>query len=347
MTPPSPAPPPGPPPPAAEPAVVHVGVLVFPGCVRSGAVVPHDVLAVANQLMQARAPAGRVRFEAHWVSARGQLRVNSGGMCFDAVAPDAFALDALVVPGVDHADAASLTGLLDGLAPEQALLRGFARGAGHLLFGCSGTCLAARAGLLDGRRATTSWWLARYCREHFPAMQLQPEEILLQDGRLVSAAGITSYFDLALWLVGHHGGEDLRQLAARMLVLDTRRAHQGPYVAAAVLDGQGPVVIERARQWLNQHLDQPWTVQALARHCATSERTLLRRFQAVLGASPVQYVQQLRMARAKALLESTALSLEDIAPRCGYQDVSTLRKVFKQQVGLTPRDYRTRFGLRR
>lgn len=329
------------------PVVVHVGVLVFPDCVRSGAVVPHDVLAVANLLMQARPAGERLRFEAHWISARRQARVSSGGMSFDAVAPDAFALDALVVPGVDHADAASLSRLLDGLAPEQALLRGFAQGTGHLLFGCSGTCLAARAGVLDGRRATTSWWLARYCREHFPAVQLQPEEILLQDGPLVSAAGVTSYFDLALWLVGHHGGDDLRQMAAKMLVLDARRAHQAPYVAAAVLDGPGPVLIERARQWLNQHLDQPWTVQALARHCATSERTLLRRFQAVLGASPVQYVQQQRVERAKALLESTALPLEEIAPRCGYQDVSTLRKVFKQQVQLTPRDYRARFGLRR
>lgn len=329
-----------------SPRVVHVGVLVFPGCVRSGAVVPHDVLAVANVLMHARPAAQRVVFRAHWVSARRGARVESQGLAFTTEAPDAWPLDALIVPGVDHADAASLTPLLAALAPEQALLRSFASRQVPLLFGCSATCLVASAGVLDGRRATTSWWLSAYCRARFPALQLEPEQMLLQDGALVSSAGVTSYFDLALWLVGEHAGADLRQMAARMLVHDSRRETQAPYVAAAVADGAGPVVIERARQWLARRLSQPWTVEALARHCHTSPRTLLRRFTAVLGVSPVQYVQQQRVERAKALLETTKLSVEDIAGRCGYQDASTLHKVFRQWAGLTPREYRARFGLR-
>lgn len=330
----------------SRPRTVHVGVLVFPGCVRSGAVVPHDVLAAANLLMRSRPAAQRVNFQAHWVSARRGSRVDAGGLGFPAVAADAVPLDALIVPGVDHADADDLTRLLDGLAPEQALLRTLANQGVPLLFGCSATCLVARTGLLDGRRATTSWWLAAYCRTRFPALLLQAQEMLVQDDALVSAAGVTSYFDLALWLVGRHGGEDLRQLAARMLVHDSRRDSQAPYVAAAVADGAGPVVIERARRWLGKRLGQAWTVQALAEHCHTSQRTLLRRFKEVMGVGPVQYAQQLRVERAKALLESTLLSMEDIAARCGYQDVSTLHKVFKQWARLTPREYRLRFGFR-
>lgn len=325
---------------------VRVGVLVFPGCVRSGAVVPHDVLALANLLMRSRSASQRVNFKAHWVNARQDTRVDAGGLAFAAVAPDAFPLDALIVPGVDHADANDLGAQLGGLAPEQALLRSLAGQGVPLLFGCSATCLVACTGLLDGRRATTSWWLGAYCRSHFPAMLLQPQEILVQDGTLVSSAGVTSYFDLALWLVGEHAGDDLRQLASRMLLHDSRRESQAPYVAAALAEGEGPIVIERARQWLGRRLDQPWTVQALARYCRTSERTLLRRFKEVTGVGPVQYVQQLRVERAKALLESTLLSLENIAARCGYQDVSTLHKVFKQWARLTPNEYRSRFGFR-
>jgi len=329
------------------PSRVHVGVLVFPGCVRSGAVVPHDVLALANVMMRARPAAQRVDFQAHWVTARREARVDAGGLGFAAVAPDAHPLDALIVPGVDHADAGDLGLALDALAPEQALLRALAGRGVPLLFGCSATCLLARAGLLDGRRATTSWWLGGYCRAHFPAMQLQPQEILVEDGALVSSAGVTSYFDLALWLVGRYAGDDLRQSAARMLLHGSRRESQAPYAAAAMAEGEGPIVIERARRWLDKRLDRPWTVRALAQHCRTSERTLLRRFKEVAGVGPVQYVQQLRVARAKSLLESTLLSMEDIAARCGYQDVSTLHKVFRQWARVTPREYRSRFGLRR
>lgn len=331
---------------SSRPRVVHVGVLAFPGCVRSGAVVPHDVLALANVLMRSRPAAQRVNFQAHWVSARRGARVDAHGLGFAAIAPDAHPLDALIVPGVEHADASDLSLALDALAPEQALLRKLSGQGVPLLFGCSATCLMARTGLLDGRRATTSWWLHAYCRARFPAMQLQPQEILVQDGALVSSAGVTSYFDLALWVVGRHAGDDLRQLAARMLLHDSRRESQAAYVALAVVDGEGPIVIERARKWLGQRLDQPWTVQALAEHCRTSERTLLRRFKEVVGVGPVQYVQQMRVERAKSLLESTLLSLENIAQRCGYQDVSTLHKVFKQWARLTPREYRSRFGFR-
>ncbi len=325
--------------------IIHVGVLVFPGCIRSGAVVPHDALALANTLMGSRPVKQRVDFRVHWITARHAKRVESAGLGFAAVAPDAYPLDALIVPGLEHGGGIELARQLATLAPEQALLRSLASRNTTLLFGCSGTCLVAQAGLLDGRRATTSWWLVGLCRSQFPAINLEPHSMLVQDGAMVSAAGVTSYFDLALWLVGRHAGEDLRQLAARMLLHDSRRDSQAAHIPA-VAQGEGPVVMERARRWLGKRLDQPWTVQALARHCRTSERTLLRRFKDVTGVGPVQYVQQLRVERAKTLLESTLLSLDEIAGRCGYQDASTLHKVFSRWTHVTPGEYRTRFGFR-
>jgi transcriptional regulator GlxA family with amidase domain len=327
--------------------LVRVGVLAFPGCVRSGSVVPHDVLELANRVTHSRSSSPAVRFETRWVSARDGQEIESGGMRFAAVSASDHELDVLIVPGVEHSDSDGLTQALHQLAPEQGLLRAAARRGQHLLFGCSGTCLVAQAGLLDGRQATTSWWLAAYCRRHFPQVKLQPEEVLLEDGRFVSSAGLTSYFDLALWAVGQYVGADVRQLVARMLVLEGRTAGQMPYAGAATLDAPGPVVMEHARKWLGRHLDKPWTVEALARYCHTSERTLLRRFREVLGLTPVQYMQQLRVERAKRLLEATLLSHDSIAERCGYQDVTALQKVFKKWTALTLRQYRSRFGLRR
>ncbi len=206
--------------------------------------------------------------------------------------------------------------------------------------------MLAEAGLLEGRRATTSWWLGKLFNKRYPNVELATDELIVEDGPILSSGGVTAYIDLALRMVGHFGGDALRQTVAKILVADSHRSSQTPYIAAAIVQGDGHAVIERARRWLNQHMDQEWSMAELAEHCHTSPRTLLRRFQKAVGLSPVQYTQQLRVERAKALLESSLLSLEDITGRCGYANVSTFSTVFKRWAQITPREYRARFGLR-
>ncbi|MDP1976104.1 GlxA family transcriptional regulator [Undibacterium sp.] len=331
--------------------IIRIGILVYPGCLRSGAVLPLDVFTIANTLAGIR-PAGSkpVQFEAFWVSARGDIMQEVSGLHFQA--RDIYTqmhtqeLDALMVPGVDHKDNQQLDDLLNGLAPEQALMESYLQQDRLLISSCSSTSLLARTGKLDGRRATTSWWLSAYFRKNFPQVLLEADELIVQDGKLVSSGGVTSYIDLSLWLVGHFAGEELRQMTAKILVVDANRNSQAPYVAKAIMQDQGHAVIERARRWLNKRLDQHWTMADLASYCNVSQRTLLRRFQESMKLSPTHYVQQLRVERAKALLETTRLSLEDITARCGYEDVSSFSKIFKQWAQVTPKDYRRRFGLR-
>ncbi|WP_394779044.1 GlxA family transcriptional regulator [Undibacterium sp.] len=329
-------------------SMVRIGILVYPGCLRSGVIVPVDVFRIAALLMQARPAAQRVQISTCWISARGGGKVDVDGVQFDTLAPDAEQLDVLMVPGMDHRSPDDLARHLPGLVPEQELVRRFLHSKRLLLASCSGTCLAAQTGLLDGRRTTTSWWLAPYFRRQYPRVILEAEPLVVQDGMYVSSGGVASYLDLSLWLLGHFAGDELRQMTARILVTDDKRSSQAPYVAAALLQGHGNAVIERARRWLNQRLDSNsgWDIAGLATHCNISSRTLLRRFHETLGVSPAQYVQQLRVERGKALLETTLLSHEEIAGRCGYSDVSTFSKIFKQQARLTPAAYRSRFGLR-
>lgn len=327
--------------------IIRIGVLVYPGCLRSGAVMPVDVFAIANTLAGIRPTGNRpVQFDAFWVSARGDVMQEVGGLHFQARDISTQKLDALMVPGIDHRDSRQFDALMAELGPEQALLHDYLQGDGLLVSSCSSTSLLARTGKLDGRRATTSWWLSAYFRKHFPKVLLEAEELIVQDGKLVSSGGVTSYIDLSLWLVAHFAGEELRQLTAKILVVDANRNSQAPYIAKAMMQDQGHVVIERARRWLNQRLDQRWTMAELASYCHVSQRTLLRRFQDATNLSPIHYVQQLRVERAKALLETTRLSLEDITARCGYEDVSSFSKIFKQWAQVTPKDYRRRFGLR-
>lgn len=323
----------------------RIGILVFPGVLQGGAVAPCDVFKIANTMAQYRPAAEHVHFTVQWVGARGASVSTRSGLQFPTV-PMAGHFDALIVPGVDHDHPGELTGALDLLAPELALLREYAASGQLLASCCSSTFLVARTGLLAGRRATTSWWLSAKFRKHFPDVQLDTDELIVRDGSFLSSGGMTTYIDLALWLVGHFAGEELRQITAKVLVTDSNRSSQSPYIEAGIAQGNGHAMIERARRWLNAHMDQEWSMAQLCEHCHTSARTLLRRFQKAVGLSPIQYTQQLRVERAKGLLESSMLSLEDITGRCGYENVSTFSKVFKRWTNVTPREYRSRFGLR-
>ncbi|MDP3669553.1 MAG: helix-turn-helix domain-containing protein [Telluria sp.] len=328
------------------PKIIRIGILVFPDCVASSAVVPFDVFNIANVVVQYRPAAEHVRFVVRWVSQQGEPVTLKDGLSFPTQPINADDYDVLIVPGVEHENSHDVAGVLERLGAERAALRDFARGEGLIASNCSGTFLLAEAGLLDGRRATTSWWLSKYFGKRYPKVALDADELIVRDGAFLSSGGATSYIDLGLWLVGHFGGEALRQMTAKILVADSHRASQTPYIASAIVQGDGHAVVERARRWLNQRMDQEWNMVELAAHCNTSARTLLRRFRKAVGLSPVQYTQQLRVERAKALLESTTLSLEAITARCGYANVSTFSTVFKRWAQVTPREYRGRFGLR-
>jgi transcriptional regulator GlxA family with amidase domain len=325
---------------------IRIGILVYPDCAPSSAVAVVDVFNVANALVQFRPASEHLRFETQWLSAAGGTVICGGGLGFPTEAVGSDAHDVLMVPGLVHADTRELPVALARTGPECAALQRFAQGGGLIASNCSGTFLLAEAGLLDGRRATTSWWLSKLFHKRYPTVDLDTEELVILDGPILSSGAVTAYIDLGLWLIGHFAGESLRQMSAKILAADSHRSSQTPYISAAMVQGGGHAVVERARRWLNQHLDQDWNMNELAEYCNTSPRTLLRRFQKAVGLSPVQYTQQLRVERAKGLLESTMLSLEDITGRCGYANVSTFSTVFKRWAQVTPREYRSRFGLR-
>jgi transcriptional regulator GlxA family with amidase domain len=324
---------------------IRIGILVFPESVGVSAAGPHDVFRIANTLSQLRPAAEQVRFDVQWVSREGGPVTNQSGISF-ATHPLGPGHDALIVSAIDRHAMREVVPAIRAMPADVEMVRGFAASGRFVAAMCTGTFLLAEAGVLDQRRATTSWWLVGYFAKHYPNVALESGELVVQDGHILTSGGASSYLDLALWLVGRFGGESLRKMTAKVLVADSGRASQTPYVSQALVERKGHAVIELARRWLNDHIDQDWSMADLAAHCNTSPRTLLRRFQKALGVSPVQYAQQLRVERAKALLESSMLSLEDITSRCGYADVSTFSTVFKRWAQVTPREYRTRFGMR-
>jgi transcriptional regulator GlxA family with amidase domain len=226
---------------------------------------------------------------------------------------------------------------------ENAFIVRMARRSKIFASTCSGAVLLAQAGLLSGRRATTCWWLVNWFRQAFPDVEMVPDRLVMRDRDRWTAAAGTAYMHLALDLVRELAGEPLAAATGRLMLVERRRGSQSPFLVPHAAPEQGSD-IERATRYLRHHSGKRLAIAGVSRMLAVSERTLARRFKAQLGMSPLSYLQSQRIARARELLEGSKLPLDRIVEQCGYEDVSSFRKLFTRQVGMTPRDYRQRFG---
>lgn len=217
-------------------------------------------------------------------------------------------------------------------------------GAGCVLASaCAGIFLLAPTGLLDGKAATTHWLLAERCKKEFPAIHLQPERLLIDEGDVVTAGGITAWMDLTLALIGRFFGGATAVALGKYFLLDAGSRRQSYFSCfTPVLDHQDGLVLT-VQHKLEKHFAAPLSVAAMAGWVHVSPRTLQRRFRAATGESPTRYLQKLRLGKAQALLESTRLGLEEIVVAVGYGDLSSFRELFRQQYGLSPSRYRRRF----
>lgn len=213
-------------------------------------------------------------------------------------------------------------------------------GGAHVASSCTGTLLLAEAGVLDGRCATTAWWLAPIFQELFPKVALKTAELVLTDGPCTTAGAAMAQMDLMVGLVARHAGAEIADNCTRRMVLDERRS-QTPYMAMSLF-AAGNDTIARAAAWARPRLGDRIGVNDLAGAVAQSPRTFARRVSAATGLSPVQFLQQLRVERAIELLESTLQPFEDIAFQVGYSDPSTLRALIRLHFGMGPRDVRAR-----
>jgi transcriptional regulator GlxA family with amidase domain len=209
---------------------------------------------------------------------------------------------------------------------------------------CSGTFLLAESGLLDNRLATTSWWLAPIFAHRYPNARLDWMCMLTDQDRLLCAGAGMSYLDLTLHVISQRAGRELARLCAKYTVLDDERRSQAPYMILDHVRSHDPL-ITRAEKWLKTKLCERVSIEEMAAHLAVSPRTLARRFQKSTGSSPSAFVEQLRVEMSKALLENTALRMGEILDRIGYNDDSAFRRLFRRHTGLSPREYRKRFGI--
>lgn len=225
----------------------------------------------------------------------------------------------------------------DALEAGERLARGVAGGA-QLASSSSGVFLLAASGVLDGRRATTAWWLATAFREAFPHVSLQPDAGMVVDGAVATAGAPLAQLDLMLSLVARHGGADLAERCSRRL-LTSDRPSSARFMAQGFLAAADDRVAA-AERWALQRLEESFAVDDLADAAGLTARTFARRLNRATGLSPVRFVQQLRVRRAVDLLKTTRLPFDEIARRVGYSEPSTLRRLFRREGAAGAREIR-------
>ncbi|MFJ5271668.1 GlxA family transcriptional regulator [Streptomyces sp. NPDC088358] len=216
--------------------------------------------------------------------------------------------------------------------------------ADRLVSVCTGALLLARAGLLDGRRATTHW---AYCdtlaREH-PAVQVESDPIYVRDGRVSTSAGVTSGIDLALALVEEDLGREAALTVARHLVVFLRRpGNQAQFSAQLAAQTARREPLREVQQWITEHPGEDLCVESLAARARLSPRHFARAFQSETGVTPGRYVDRVRLEHARRLLEDTADGVAEISRACGYGTPEAMRRAFVRALGAAPAEYRRRF----
>lgn len=199
---------------------------------------------------------------------------------------------------------------------------------------CASVFLLAEAGLLAQRKATTTWWLAEPFRARYPQVLLDERRMVVADGSLVTAGSAFSQMDLMLALLRDLVGLQVADLCARYLLIDSRPS-QARYMARSHAMTHDPAAAA-AEAWIDAHLGEPFTVRALAEALAMSEKTLGRKVQAALGITPSKLIQRRRLMMAAHLIQTSKLPIEAVSAQVGYQDSTSLRRLFKRDYGSQP-----------
>ncbi len=315
---------------------MRVSVLVLDGVFDSGLSVVLDTLATANDLSEGSRSS---RYEVTLTGLRKKATTMQGLRVPLSVARVGGARpDVVIVPALGCKTPETILAALErrDVADACSLLRAWSKAGTRVLGACTATFVLASSGILDGGHATTTWWLSPVFRERFPRVALDDSRMIVESARVVTAGAALAHVDLALWLVRQRS-PSLAQMTARYLVADTRPS-QSAYVMPDHLAHSDPVV-ERFEQWARRHL-KGFTLAEAAKNVGTSERTLERRIRAVLGKTPLSYVQELRVELAVFRLRTTKESVEQIATAMGYGDGATLRTLLRRKTGRGLRELR-------
>ena len=324
--------------------MTEVTILFLDGTFASTAIGPLEVFRHAGTLWNLLTGSRQVpRFRVTSASANGRAVRCDGPIYIKPMAAlkDIRKTDLIFIPttGLRIDDVAEYH------APVVSWLRRWHKRGAAIASVCTGVGLVAATGLLDGKRATTHWALAERLRKKYPKVNWMPELMVTEDRGFYCGGGVHAAVDLSLYLVEKFCGHEVAMQSAKALLIDTPRAWQAGFAIVPLKTEHSDESISAAQEWLHQNFHQNFALEDPARRVGMSLRNFVRRFKQATGDSPLIYLQKLRVAAAKRLLESDHRSMQEISDAVGYQDVAYFRGLFQRHTGVSPSAYRRSFGV--
>jgi transcriptional regulator GlxA family with amidase domain len=209
---------------------------------------------------------------------------------------------------------------------------------------CSGVGILAATGLLDGCRATTHWAMTEPFRQLFPKVEWRTDVFITEDRGIFTGGGIYSSIDLSLYLVEKFCGHSVAVESAKALLIDMPRTWQTEYAVLPLTTSHADEAVRKVEQLLQRRYGEDLRMDEVAGKFGMSSRTFERRFRAAVGQSPIAYLQNVRIAAARRMLETGKRSIQQVSSAVGYNDIAFFRALFKRQIGVSPAAYRERFG---
>jgi transcriptional regulator GlxA family with amidase domain len=323
-----------------EPNRAEIGILIYPDAQLAAVHGLTDLFNVANRMAAARqdTPPTSIRVS-HW---QQDKKGRTPARVFDTH-PDLKNKPQIVIAPPSLGTLASP----QDLAPYASWLRERHAEGAALASVCAGAFLVAETGLLAGRAATTHWIYAETLKARYPDIDVAADKLIVDDGDIITAGGLMAWTDLGLKLVDRLLGPTIMADTARFLLVDPPGREQRYYSNFAPKLHHGDEAILKVQHWLQSKGARDVTLQDMATRAGMESRTFLRRFHKATGLKPNEYCQNVRVGKARELLEFTAKSIDQIAWSVGYEDAGAFRKVFQKVLGLTPGEYRNRFAIKR
>lgn len=323
--------------------MLDVTVVILDATFSSTAVGPMEVFRHAGSLwnvLTGSRPAPRFRVTAasvngHAVRCDGPIQIKP-----DSALEDVRHTDLIFIPTVGL----SIDDVVERNGPVLPWLRRWHKRGASIASVCSGVSLVAATGLLDGKRATTHWALADRLRQKHPQIKWMPELMVTEDSGFYCGGGVHAALDLSLYLVERFCGHEIAMQSAKALLIETPRTWQSGFAIVPLKTEHSDDTVSNAQEWMHQNFQKDFPLQAAARRVGMSLRNFVRRFKQATGDSPLIYLQKLRIAAAKRLLEGHHRTMQEIGDAVGYRDVAFFRQLFRRHTGVSPSAYRRRFG---
>ncbi|MGY4155574.1 transcriptional regulator GlxA family with amidase domain [Bradyrhizobium sp. USDA 4461] len=326
----------------------RIHIWVYDDILASGVAGAIDVFTAANVVATQRnafkSSGPRLQWRVESLDGKAVQTASGQSVGVDGPINPRAVVDAIIVPGPFIANIDSFFERLDRAKPLFAALRRQHQRGALLASYCTGSFVLAEAGLLDGGIATTHWAKAGAFAKRYPGVDLRISEILTEENRVICSGAVTTSLNLALRLVEKFVGAEVASETARMMLIDHTRESQLSYASLTAAE-HSDALVARAQRFMEKSLRNGFSLADLAAHLSVSERTLNRRFKLAVGEAPLHYLQLLRVQVAKGLLEK-GLNVDTVGVRVGYGDISTFRRLFKRETGISPRDYQRRFARR-